>query len=376
MNAKIKSLYFSRFEYNYDRGGGCRRFMQIKDILDTCGVKTITQSSILKNKSNLFIRDKISDNYQFVKKIFDVAGCDSYFFWNKGYREKILHFKNLAKVWLDLINAKYPKIKYVLIDDPIYFSYLVKKILTRNIPVVAILHNIESLSFGQADEKHQLRLFLKEIELLKKCRFCVTISREETTILRNFGIEAVYVPYYPVPNVMFRLKDIRKRRTYSFKDGFLFLGTVGNIPTKKGMLNFVRQWQKYNIGRVMKLYVGGYNTNSLKNKLSGKDVMFLGAISNDKHDSILSKVKANIVYQETGSGALTKIAESLAAGVPIIANSHAIRSYYNMRGIFEFNDFQELSNYIQSINFDEIEVPVPAKPSYDNFVQRLRCLSS
>jgi len=51
-----------------------------------------------------------------------------------------------------------------------------------------------------------------------------------------------------------------------------------------------------------------------------------------------------ICYQESGAGALTKIREMLLAGVPVLANAHACRSYdeYRGAGLVEFADLGDL----------------------------------
>ena len=63
----------------------------------------------------------------------------------------------------------------------------------------------------------------------------------------------------------------------------------------------------------------------------------------------LVKAKAVICYQVSGPGALTRIAEMLVANVPVMGNSHALRSYYNINGVIEFDSIEEFINGIEYI---------------------------
>ena len=49
-----------------------------------------------------------------------------------------------------------------------------------------------------------------------------------------------------------------------------------------------------------------------------------------------------LVYQEHGGGALTRVADMLLAGVPVLANEHASRNWHGLRGIQSFTGIDEL----------------------------------
>jgi hypothetical protein len=85
-------------------------------------------------------------------------------------------------------------------------------------------------------------------------------------------------------------------------------------------------------------------------------------------------VKAAIVYQECGSGALTKICEFLLAGVPVLANQHAARSYYNCSGVIEFASVAELPLLIKHISGPELKIAEPAKPDYSELILQVTAL--
>ena len=64
----------------------------------------------------------------------------------------------------------------------------------------------------------------------------------------------------------------------------------------------------------------------------------LGPLSNEAFDEQLASVGSIIIYQGKESGALTRINEALVAGVNVVANQYAARSYRNLDGVVEFAD--------------------------------------
>jgi glycosyltransferase involved in cell wall biosynthesis len=157
---------------------------------------------------------------------------------------------------------------------------------------------------------------------------------------------------------------VRENRGKTGKDGFLVIGNTGNLQTRKGMETLGRYWQENQLETVGgKLLLGGFQSNGFFTPGQfGSSVEFLGTLPNDTLDSILARVKAVICYQENGAGALTRICEMLMAGVPVLANSYAARSYYNMKGVVEFRELNELKEALKQVDKLEGEIPVPATP--------------
>jgi hypothetical protein len=108
--------------------------------------------------------------------------------------------------------------------------------------------------------------------------------------------------------------------------------------------------------------VAGFGSELLKDFADGENVVFKGPLSDEDLDNMLVKIKGCIAYQGDGSGALTKICEFLLAGVPVLANSHAARSYYNTPGVFEFTDIHDIARASKLLDSAEMEVPIPGRP--------------
>lgn len=267
-------------------------------------------------------------------------------------------------------------LKLALIDDPLYYEPLVKSLASKGVPMVALCQNIESLSRSQLADEHQMELVARELGIMACCALVVTISREETVLLRNLDLDAFYFPYYPVKDIQKRMMRIRDKRKGTKKQDFLLVGTADNPPTLTGMYELIKRWPAISpsIGGA-RLYVGGYGTELLKDLDDGKTVVFKGELSDDDLDNMLATIKGCIAYQADGSGALTKICESSMAGVLTIANSHAARSYYNIPGIVEFTDFNDIDRALSIVASKDIEVQIPTPPDPKALLYKIRGLS-
>jgi len=368
----VKKIYISRLFLDPAKGGGCRRATQIYEILNSLGFEF----------QSIFTRPPINTihpmikffgllrKYPFIENYFKII---RFFKWNKihrdqcftTYRGSMFHACHIKS------NETY---KLVAVDDPVYCRPLIKKLIKVGIPFISISHNLESLASNQIREKYRHSLFHEEIQLLSNSKLVITISREESFILNNFGIKNYFLPYYPSDINLSRLKNIRKKRNTNFQN-FLLLGTANNLPTMNSKKKFISKWIDHNFKNRGKLYVAGFGTEKLSEYFTSRilNVEILGTLDNDDLDQLLAKVMACICYQENGSGALTRIAELLLANVPVISNDHAARSYYNLPGIFIFSNFKEFKcilNYIEKNNTD-IKIPLLKKPNHDVLLKEL-----
>jgi hypothetical protein len=221
-------------------------------------------------------------------------------------------------------------------------------------------------------EEYQLELLNHELSILALCSLVVTISREETVLLRNLGIDTFYLPYYPVQDIRERMERIREKRKDTKKEGFLLVGTANNPPTMRGMEEIIRRWPS--LRSEEKLYVGGFGSEPLKELCVGKNVVFRGQMTDEELDELQAGIRGAVVYQSDGSGALTRICEYLLADVPVLANSHAARSYYNIPGIVEFKNVDGLAALVTKVSESEIECEPPLPPDASGLVSGLRKL--
>lgn len=398
---KKKIIHFSRFVPTVNLGGGARRTLQIVEIFEPFNPGFISTSKgggiINPTTENISLKKKIHLKHYFREdgdlkywSTFDIKTLISktikedkkpggifktgkeYELWSKQYRGTVNRLRTISGEWSEGFDLS--GLKLAVVDDPIYFAPLVEKLEECRVPMIAICHNLETLAPAQVETDPARSLFVKEIDLLARCRLVITISREETFLLHNLGINTLFFPYYPVEPILNRLLQVREKRKKTKKKGILLLGNALNLQTRQGMKKMIEYWEANNLYREHgKLIAAGYGMGQyLKNVGSSSAAEFLGTLSNDELDSRLTRVKACLCFQESGSGALTRICEMLIAGVPVLANSHAARSYYNVNGMIEFRDLQDLEKALKQIDGLEGEIPGPMEPDPSYLVSEIK----
>lgn len=368
-------IYFSRFFNNPSGNGGDRRAAQICQVLSPINYTFICMHDnpyTVPFDEKTLLSKGTSLSHKLIRKAFKQhITYNKYNKWSDRYRDNVLNFHFQSRLFIKAIKKHNPKL--LLIDDPVFLTPIVYYAKSQNIPLVALCHNLETLSREQVDYDRQKEMFTYELDLISKCNFIVTISREETFILKNFGMDPYFFPYYPVEETAARFRKIRNKRQYTEKSNFLLLGTVGNLPTLDGMKRIITMiTQKDVIPHNDVIIVAGFGTTMLQDFVDDSRVQVRGQVSDAALDEILTETKGCIVYQENGSGALTKFIELLVAGVPVISNSHAARSHYNLPGVFEFSTPEQLREQIIAASAG---VPIPevfSQPSVSSLQQRIQ----
>jgi len=332
--------FFSRFLPDPNSGGGCRREAQM------VGALTPLQARFFSWRDSAWFMGKPSRFSNYLKLVLQKKFHPYRDFWIDFYIDPGFRMKLMATDWIKTVKQR-KDIDLAIIDDPLYFYPLVEYLDKAGIPIVALCQNIESLSYSQLKSKNQARLFDKEIDLFRRCSLVVTISREETLLLRNFDIPALYFPYYPVATIAERMLSIREKRQETAKEHFLLIGNAGNKVTLDGMTAVIQYFKNRPqlLGKE-KLLVAGYWSPKFLKISGGPNIDILGDIPNAQLDEILCRTRAMLCYQEYGAGALTRIMEMLLAAVPVLANTHACRSYYHYRGVTEFSNLDDLGRII------------------------------
>lgn len=343
-----KVVYFSRFHNNPNSHGGDKRAAQICEMLGPIDYDFVSMYSIPlpfneKQKQKLDEPSGLLQNKLALLQKQHVTYW-KYNKWSERIRDFIFDFHTRAKVFVDTLKSSPPDL--LIIDDPVFLAPLIVYANSKGIPIVAICHNLETLSSTQVEISAQQELFAYELELLAKCDLLVTISKEETWLLRNFGMAPVYLPYFPLRQTVDRLESIRESRQGSVKAYFLLLGTVYNFPTLDGMKRIISAVTGDPVLHEDRLIVAGFGTKQLAGFVNDSCVEVRGDLTDAELDELLTTTKGCIVCQESGSGALTKIPELLLAGVPVIINSHAARSHHNLPGIFEFATLELLGQQL------------------------------
>lgn len=210
--------------------------------------------------------------------------------------------------------------------------------------VIACPHNVESLVPLQQSSLFRLskkQAFDWEINILKECEQVYAISHEETWLLNLWGVKAEYYLYAPVGEILSQMQTLRiQRDCTNDKIAYLLLGTAINEPTRWGMQHIIDLWTNHTIP--YPLHVGGYGTEKLSIPKEEQQILFLGEMTDDQLQNEQIHAKALLIYQPPTTGALTRISEALVAGIPVIANDAAARSYHNMPNVHVYQDDNEL----------------------------------
>lgn len=353
-----KIVYFSRFLPTLDRGGGCHRMMQMLALLHGFDYELVSAP-----RGDWLPANKLRHNARevSVKVRSALARFSPADDWGPDLNKMAIRFRLISSQWADrLTAAKAPAL--VIIDDPIYFLPLYEKVEKLGLPVIAFCQNIESLSFVHPNVKSARALLQRELETLAGCNEVVLLAQEEDWLLRNLGQKPILFPYYPVQPLVDRLLAVRRARAGGVQQDVLLIGTANNLPTRLGIGEILAYW-----GGACReqLLVAGYNTGQyFANKTFPDNVRLLGELPNQQHDELLARVKAVLCYQPSGSGALTRIGEMLIAGVPVVANRHAARSYHRLDGVHEFDSLADLPKLLAGLpeRGGEIAPPQPPDP--------------
>jgi hypothetical protein len=347
-------IYFSRYRADQVDNGGARRSAQLRQLL--AGYDVAVVSSLTKQPAAAEGNSARSGNAFFDRAVQLLVRCRT-----RKFREEFgrwLFFSDrLAKRWVKALQLR-QKPRLLLVDDPIFFPSLIRYCTDQKIPVIAHCHNIETLSRGQVMPHCQQELLAYELGLLAQCRAAVTISSEEAFLLCNLGMTAEFLPYYPPAAIEEQLLMVRMQRAESDKRDFILMGSAGNAPTREGMVQLLGAWRSMGGLSGERLHVVGYGTEMLRDAGGIAGVEFRGAVTDQELAELLIRVRGGIVYQESGAGALTRIGEYLLAGVPVLANSHAARSYHNNTGIVEFACLHELRSTLVIFLSTKSEVPL------------------
>lgn len=365
MGSRFK--YFTRFFPSPGRGGGSRRMLQIQGALESLPAELEVVSSqrldylgedgLRRIDADLALSGPIAESP----------------LWSEPRRHPVSRLRAIAEAW-SLTVGSLDDLSLAVLDDPIYFTPLLDRLRGTGVPVVAVCHNLETLAPEQVVPDKPRTLFNKELDALSACDLVITISREETFLLRNLGIPCIFFPYYPVESIRSRLLRVREKRRATAKKGILLLGSAANAQNAQGMIRVVEFWtERFPPFASGGLIVAGYGTETLSSRTRGRPgIEFLGSLEDAALDEILSRVRACLCYQETGAGALTRICEALIAGVPVLANGHAARSYYDREGVRMFPDLDGLAEGLRRLEASDGGVLLPDPPDASELLSKLR----
>lgn len=268
--------------------------------------------------------------------------------------------KNACFVWESTVSGNYG------------YPYLMK---AAGANVIAVPHNLESVVPTQKDSQTETvapKWFYNEVERLKKCDAVFAISKEETWILRLFGVNAYYLPYYPAKEAVdyfLKIREKRAARVGNAEKKFLLLGSATNVPTQNGMQSLIDAFSGEKSRFTVS--VAGYGTDSLRITDKG-NVRFLGPLSSEQLETALVETDAVLIYQPPTTGALTRITEMLVAGVPIFANFNAARDYHNVEDVNVYESFNDLFAKLESFEPHQAKMPARQVKCEEFFVDTVK----
>jgi len=360
MNPKI--LRYTLFESKSNSHGGDKRTAQISELLEnlSCSWERIpTGMETPKVSLNFFI--KVLRNISlFIKVFFIIQRC---FHPYRLYRT--LKLINQFKGIFFSGGGKNSKILFWESTKSEY-TFILPYFRKKGYKIIAFPHNLESLVPGQKSgitNRPSPNWFMEEIKIFKKCNAVFAISFEETLLLRQFGVNALYLPYYPENssfNYLMKIRSARVKKKYNSgnRKQVLMLGSAINLPTIQGMIDRIDFFEKNKL-KYFDLIIVGFGTEQLKNTASNSNIKIVGEVAEEELSKILINTDVLLVHQPPTSGALTRIIEMLIAGVPVIANFESARSYYNVEGVNVYMNNNQLLNLLKT----NLKIPpVPPKP--------------
>jgi hypothetical protein len=329
-------IFFPRNALSGMQHGGSKRSRQILDLLEKEGFQVVVSPS-LQCTLNRFQRL--------------VTGLRYYLQMPKADREKINNVKSLTAIgfmvscYMNLL-SDHPRAT-LLVEQISKFGLLVDIANRYQRNLVCIPHDIEVLGFTDtcidiSSTVDKLRL---ELRFLSRASSVFTIGLEDQWLLRNFQIAAKNLPSFPSESQQKRLARIRDARASSQKDHILLVGTAEHPPTGVGMLEALR-WKSMLKRSDANWVVAGYGTEKFASEFESPSCQVLGTISDEVLDNLLINSRAAVLHQLTGSGALTRVPELLCAGVPVIASSHAARSYWHWDGVRSYDTKDQLEGIL------------------------------
>ena len=200
---------------------------------------------------------------------------------------------------------------------------------------------------------------ITEIESLRLADAVFCISREEQWLLLNLGVRADYLPYFPDrERELFLLaeRNARPAAISTRKSEFLICATRGNSDSEASFREQV-DWifQAYPEDSPT-FHVVGNQTEAVREIWSGPRFVFHGTCSDEAFVQIRARCRAICVHQQKGHGAATRVPDMILAGLAVIANGPAARSFFDMGGVCVYDTPGQFRELLQA------NVPMPPLP--------------
>lgn len=345
----MKIYYYAPFWPNPYGHGGEKRSHQIACLLRDLGIEF----------EKLDLLPPVVNSSRFVRLWFLLSNLKYLFSLKLNIRSKY-HLQIISQN-LMLAKSQLPNVEpgsVIIYEHSIMCNWFIPILLAKNgCKIVALPHNLESLV---PDQKSGLGAivsplgFWEEIASLRVSECVFVISKEEQWLLNLFGLKSVYYPYLPSEEETKLLSKIATQRQNRKRNrNYLIFGSVGNPPTRIGMLELLKFLQKES-SPLDRFHIVGFHSESLANEFDfSSKFIFHGSVSVEKLHELFVLVDAAIIHQTPSTGALTKIPELLTCHVKVVCNHFAARNYFNTKGVSVYYSLTDLCNLLsENANFE------------------------
>jgi hypothetical protein len=222
--------------------------------------------------------------------------------------------------------------------------------------VAVVLPAINSLWLGRPNPVTgpYPNAFRAELHALEMADHVFSISREEQLLLNNFGLGVRYLPYFPDEGRAAALLGERAGRAPQPRE-YLICATRGNTDTVDSFREQVA-WIEAAAPADAVFHVTGHQTEPLREVWSGPRFRFHGGCPDDLFAQIKARCVALCLHQRAGLGAVTRVPDMLLAGLAVVANGAAARSFIGTAGVHVYDTPRQMGALLAG------EIPAPPPP--------------
>lgn len=346
------ALHYGRFLTAKARHGGTRRSQQLREILERSGVHVVAVALESERR-----RSRVARAWGVARGAI-ITPLDE---MRHVRRPAGLYHRAMAELSLRNSSPGLPVVWEGGPGEAFYGGWAARRHGHR---VVAAPQNFDSLTPGMASAwtgRHSPDWFGEELNQLRYADAVFVLSPHDRWLLSLHDIPADVLPYHPPADIEAHLLDLRRDRSARSHAGtsVLALGTVGSEPTARGFRDLLRMLEGDSQMRstAASIVIAGYGTEELRTAFERTGARVVGTVSEVELDALQLDARALLVHYVPAPGALTRIAEALVAGIPVVANRHGARGYETMPGVHIYDSPEELVELLAA------DLPAPAAPT-------------
>jgi hypothetical protein len=370
----MKVIRYTIFDSLPDGNGADKRTAQITEILENAGIESIF---IKKDETDKIPLIQVLCRALIILKDLSHVIPISYF---KNIRKIFKAIRDYIQTEKKLLPALHSDANIVLWEctrsDNFFVPIIAKKFKKK---VIALPHNLESLVPQQKSSislKTSPLWFNEEIMYLSTCDKVFCISKEEVLFLKLFGIDSHYLPYFPTKGIEIYFKNIRDKRENLPKQKdtckkLLMIGSANNQPTRLGMIDRIKYFSSLE-SRLINLTIAGFHTQTLCEDIPiPEHIKIAGTLNSLELEKELLHTDAILIHQSASTGALTRITEMQVAGIPMILNFESARNYYNIEGLYVYENDNQLMEILKSKTFGDVLLPIRPSNEENVFIKNI-----